>query len=275
MAIGYEELTVYFKLVGVVLGIWALILVIRGINSFSSRTEKRNWVLVLYAVFMFFLAKVFDGLSIIFEESINARYLEVMSMLVEGIFFIMIFYVVYLEIKSSGKLFFFDLKAKPEAERGELPRKVMKEGRAYLVEREDPKEIYEIFHEMVNHGYEGLIFTREFPGRVREKFHFKETPIIWLTREGTESSIRPNELERMNHAVQDFLKKSNKGLILIDGFEYLSTYNGFGKLIKLIHDIRDSVALKNAILILIVHPRSMSEREISYLRKDLKRYRED
>jgi len=268
MAIGFEELRIYFKIAGVIFGIWALILVFQGFRHFSTQEERRTWLLLLYAVFMFFLAKVFDGIGLFFHDFLDENFFPVMTMIIEGVFFAIIFYVVYLEIRSTGKLPIF-FRVKPEANKGELDKIRMEPGHSYIAEEHDTDQVYQMVYEMVTHGHEGLIFTREFPERLRSKYGFKETPIIWLSREGKEENLRPTDLERLNHGVQDFLKRSKNGLIIIDGFEYLSTYNGFNKLVKLLHDLRDSCAINDAALLVVVHPGTITKQEVNYLKRDL------
>jgi len=97
----------------------------------------------------------------------------------------------------------------------------------YLVLEKDPIRSFEIFLDLVTHGVPGLIISWEHPSKIQNKYQFKKTPIIWLSRSKTEGTISPDSISKLIYISRDFAGKNEKSFILLDGIEYLISQTGF------------------------------------------------
>ncbi|MCK4717748.1 MAG: DUF835 domain-containing protein, partial [Thermoplasmata archaeon] len=59
-----------------------------------------------------------------------------------------------------------------------------------------------------------------------------------------------------------------EGVILLDGLEYLIVENGFDTVLKFIKKITDIASMDEATFLVMVDPSSISEDELSVLRKE-------
>jgi hypothetical protein len=139
----------------------------------------------------------------------------------------------------------------------------LQEGRSYLTH--DPKAAFEGFSELVRSGHQGLMITRIFPEHVRKEYGIETTPIRWLTEETGDGAISPGDLLGLSLTIKDFLEKATRPVVMLHGIEYLTTYNGFTPILRLIQGLTDVNAAKHGILILPVLPKSLDEREEALL----------
>jgi len=63
---------------------------------------------------------------------------------------------------------------------------------------------------------------------------------------------------------------SENSIVLLDGFEYLVSHNDFGSVLALLHDLNESVAMREAILLVPFDPTAFGEREIALIRRELR-----
>ncbi|MGB3919899.1 sodium:solute symporter family transporter [Methanothrix sp.] len=95
-------------------------------------------------------------------------------------------------------------------------------GRAYVV----PDIAYEVFTDQITHGVEGLCITHFSPNDVRQRWGFKETPIIKLSDEkGSDRYISPRNLPLLFMTIKSFVDSSRNSIVLIDSIEELIEEN--------------------------------------------------
>jgi hypothetical protein len=161
----------------------------------------------------------------------------------------------------------------PEAE-AHLPTKPtfsLERGYTYAVLERDASEAFEIFKDFVTHGAQGLCITRRSPKAVMTEYGLERTPILWLSRVATEkNSVRPSPPEKVALAVEHFIEVSENSVVLLDGFEYLVSHNDFGSVLALLHDLNESVAMREGILLVPFDPTAFNEREIALVRREVK-----
>ena len=94
----------------------------------------------------------------------------------------------------------------------------IKIGKIYVV----PEKAYEVFTDQVTHGVEGLCITHLPPDEVRQRWGFKETPIIKLSDEkGNDHNIPPRNLPLLFMTIKSFVESSKNSIVLIDSIEKL------------------------------------------------------
>jgi hypothetical protein len=146
---------------------------------------------------------------------------------------------------------------------GTPTRYPLQDGHSYLAR--DSKTAFEAFSELVRSGREGLLITRIFPEDVRKDYGIQTTPIRWLAESKGDEVIPPGDLLGLSLTVKDFLDKSRKPVIMFHGIEYLTTYNGFTPVLRLIQGLSESNAEKRGILILSVLPDSLNKQDEALL----------
>lgn len=137
----------------------------------------------------------------------------------------------------------------------------------YLVPEKKPKKSFEIFVDLVTHGIPGFLVSRVYPEKIRRKYKLARTPMLWLSRSEKENALNPNDLSKLNYIIEDFTRKSEESVILLDGLEYLVTQIGFETVIKYLEELKDIVMVNNSRLVISIHKDALSERECSILEK--------
>ena len=82
----------------------------------------------------------------------------------------------------------------------------------------------------------------------------KKINMYWLSTENFDYVIHPWDIKSIVHILNDFIKKNNQGVILLNGLEYLSTYNDINIIFNLISDMSDIVANTKARFFITIDP---------------------
>jgi len=114
----------------------------------------------------------------------------------------------------------------------------------------------------------GLIITREFPEKVRQKHNLQITPIIWLTESPGEKRIAPTSLSMLTDTIVRFMETNPNSIILLEGIEYICTFNDFKKVLRFLDTLNESAWVTKARLILTVDPRAFAVKDIALLERD-------
>src|SRR6267378_481037 len=147
---------------------------------------------------------------------------------------------------------------------------LLKDSSSYLVKENAPDETYRLFQIAQQSGKKGMVITRTFPQKVRERFGITDLPILWLSNVGKEDTVRPKDLEKLSLSVEQFLARE-RGVVLVDALEYLVTNNNFITVLRLVQSIRDQVAINNGILLLSVNPSALDPHQLTLLEKEVDR----
>lgn len=145
----------------------------------------------------------------------------------------------------------------------------LRAGITYLIEDEKPINAFRLFADFVTNTNPGLCITRNFPSHVSVDFTLKKSSIYWLTRRKGEMTIDPVQLTMISHIIQEFMVKSKKSIILLDGIEYLIIQNDFKPVLRFIQHIRDEVLIQGANLLIPLSPESLSVSEVKLLEREL------
>jgi isoleucyl-tRNA synthetase len=146
---------------------------------------------------------------------------------------------------------------------------LLKDSSSYLVLEATPEEALRLFQLAQATGKRGLVITRTFPQKVRERLGGAETLILWLSNVGKEEdTVRPKDLEKLSLAVEQFLARE-RGVILLDAIEYLVTNNNFITVLRLVQSIRDQVAINNGVFLISVNPSALDPHQLTLLQKEV------
>lgn len=156
------------------------------------------------------------------------------------------------------------------AARAAEAHKAFAQGYSYIIKDRSAAWSYESFKGSISQKSPGICITSTYPRKIRETYSLEGTQVIWLSEATTseEKPLNPRRLEfEITRTINDFVKKSGGGFILIDGLEYLLLVNGFEKVINFIKSISDVVSQNKAALIVPVNPEALDKKELTILER--------
>ncbi|MBD3387821.1 MAG: DUF835 domain-containing protein [Candidatus Altiarchaeales archaeon] len=143
-------------------------------------------------------------------------------------------------------------------------------GKSYLFEERKPMKCYEVFVDLVKHGYAGLCISRTNPSVIRKMHGISATPMVWVTDIKTsEPTIDPKDLVGVSKMVSEFVEKAKNGVVFIEALTYLIGHNDFNGVLNIVQHIRDKVSDSNSSLIIYADPIVLSERELEMLMQEM------
>lgn len=140
-------------------------------------------------------------------------------------------------------------------------------GNSYLVP-DNVALAYELFHEAIMSGTEGLCITRTAPARIREKYKLQRTPVIWLTDEVVDGEKSIHSLQDLSILVSNYVQKASKPVILVDGVEYLISHKGFESVYHLMQAKRTQMEANEGILIIPFFRDAIETKEAKLLERE-------
>jgi GAF domain-containing protein len=145
-------------------------------------------------------------------------------------------------------------------------------GSSLMVE-DDIDLAYDIFVDRVMSGMEGLMVTRIFPKKIREKYGLEKTPIVWLNDEKIEGQITINNVQDLSIAISNFVAKAQKPAILIDGIEYLISRSGFDSVYRFLQTKRSQIESTDSILILPLFKDALDSKEAKLVQREFRLFK--
>lgn len=142
-------------------------------------------------------------------------------------------------------------------------------GNVYLVEERRPKASFELLEHALSAGYSGMVVTRDFPRKLLAEKDIEGCRVLWLTNLVGEGRINPTAIGILMSQLRAFIEGQKKTAILVDGLEYLVSLNTYDRMLQFMHQLRDLVVTNESILVVPVDPRTMSEREVALLERNL------
>jgi hypothetical protein len=146
-------------------------------------------------------------------------------------------------------------------------------GSSYLIKAADEGKLYRIYNSLVEGMDGGLCISRSFPQKMIEKHDVTKGDFIWMTTNtvGFERCVNPTNISMVHMAIIDFLKTRPRGLITLEGVEYLISNNGFDPILRLLHALNDKVTVSDSILMVTMDEHTLASREMRILEKDFDR----
>jgi two-component system cell cycle response regulator len=142
----------------------------------------------------------------------------------------------------------------------------------YLVKEQKPIISLSIFKEMVEEGVNAICITRLSPNEIRTEYGLDDLPIIWLTRNRIpeEICIDPSNITRLSVELSKFIKETKRGAILLEGLEYLISYNDYTLILRFMQLLNDKIMLGNSCMIVPLNPLILDENQLHMLERDMK-----
>jgi ribosomal protein S27E len=146
------------------------------------------------------------------------------------------------------------------------------EGYNYLIVDDNPSVAYEEFKTILRKDVPGLTISTTFPDKLKKEFEIAEGDLYWLSDTVTDPAIKtidPKRLDfEMMRAVSNFFKDTPRGVLMIDGIEYLIVENGFDRVLRFVKKINDLASVNDATIFVSLTPSSLGKDEFAMLRKE-------
>jgi hypothetical protein len=91
---------------------------------------------------------------------------------------------------------------------------------------------------------------------------------VWLTEEKVNGEITVYSLQDLSVMIGSFLVKANRGIVLLDGVEYLTTNHGFESFLRFLQVNRSRFESLESVLIIPVTEGTISERELRLIERE-------
>lgn len=113
--------------------------------------------------------------------------------------------------------------------------------------------------------------TTSYPSKIKERYGFESTEIIWLTDYKTGSSefreLDPKRLEfEISRDARKFLKEGEESVLMVHGIEYLIRHNGFDKVSDFMDTLSRIIYANDNMLICPIYPNALREIDYSNLK---------
>jgi hypothetical protein len=125
-------------------------------------------------------------------------------------------------------------------------------------------------------GASGLCIVRTPPDHLREKYDL-DCRMVWLTKlEGVHNgansskyeSVSPTETPALTTLIKSFLSENKKGIVLLEGLEYLINQNDFKNVLKFLSGTKDQVFLAKGILLVPFDPVVLDPKDLKALERE-------
>jgi hypothetical protein len=151
---------------------------------------------------------------------------------------------------------------------------LLRQGDSFLLEEtfEDRGKAYEIYISFLEKGFKGICISRTEPGKLKQRYLLPaDTPIYWITQDRKEEmDIKPAP-EYLMVNIKAFIDKQGRepGIILLDGLEYLITFQGdlFDSYLKVLRRIADLISQSGVILVIPYDPVAIPADRVALFRR--------
>jgi len=156
----------------------------------------------------------------------------------------------------------------PNAPTSGQPTVGIQEGRLYVLRETKPERALALFHRMVDSGWRPLYITRQHPNHVVRRQGGREIRVVWLSSALGKDQVEARNLNSLTNLVTDFANEGPRGIILLDGLEYLLINNDFARVLNFLENLTQLVALRRAALILSIDKRAFEPKELGLIERN-------
>ena len=151
---------------------------------------------------------------------------------------------------------------------------LLRPGDSYLIEEtfQDRGKTYEVYQDFLEKGFRGVCISRMEPTKVRERYLLpSNSEIFWLTQDRKEENDIKPAPEYLMVNIKNFIEAHGRepGIILLDGLEYLITFQGdqFDSYLKVLRRISDLISQSKLMLLIPYDPEAIPADRIAIFRR--------
>lgn len=150
-----------------------------------------------------------------------------------------------------------------------LEGRKLKGGVVTVIHEKRSEISYAILRRMSSEGTACMIIGREPPERLQSTrgIRIDDENVIWLTNLVGRRCVNPTHLSSVLSALTRFLDGNRRGLVLLDGVEYLITNNGFDQVLKFINKIEDMIITSGITVLVTVDPRTLDAQNLALIER--------
>ncbi|MBX8636681.1 MAG: DUF835 domain-containing protein [Thermoplasmata archaeon] len=142
-------------------------------------------------------------------------------------------------------------------------------GSAVIIQEKKPHLSYALIRRLSSEGMKCMIIGREPPERVQSVrfIRINEEDVIWLTTLVGRRCVNPTHLGSVQNALTKFIDSNRRGIVLIDGLEYLISNNGFDAVLRFINKIEDMIITTGTTVVVSVDPRTLDAQHLALIER--------
>lgn len=146
----------------------------------------------------------------------------------------------------------------------------MIEGLSYLVEEQRGDKVFVLYKILLKQQEKGFAIIRKNPKLLEKKYDIDTEEFMWLTDRDVQGvKCVPPSLESIIYYIEEFMDNNYKGVVLLDGLEYLIGNNTFNPVIRFLRRLVDRVSTTECILLVSLAPETLDPSQVTLLEKDL------
>ena len=140
-------------------------------------------------------------------------------------------------------------------------------GRTYFVNERKMDKACQIVQDFIYSGSKVMCVSRMHPDLLQGRWPGKRIDSLWLSERDGPNNVSPDQLSHIAQRIGAFLMGKRRGVILMDGIEYLCAFNDFPRVQMFLEQVNDMVMASRAILIVPIDPRSLEPRSLARLQR--------
>jgi CheY-like chemotaxis protein len=141
----------------------------------------------------------------------------------------------------------------------------MAPGNMYLIEERKGAKAFEVLTDLIERGHQGLAITTQSPDMIKQRYGLGGTSVRWLSKREVDGAMDANNLVELGFLIREFLEPAERGVVLLDGFDYLTSIHGFDKTIKFLQDLSEFIVYSNKNVIIPLNPQTLSAQQYAIL----------
>jgi two-component system cell cycle response regulator len=144
----------------------------------------------------------------------------------------------------------------------------LRPGYLYVFKARKPDRILRLYGDLVRNGNNVLCVTRLHPDQLKEDFGIPQEKVLWLSNSVGTRNVNPQNVGILTDTLIRYFENGPNSVVILDGLEYLVMQNDFGKVLRFVNYLYESVAVTKGTLVTTVDPRAFSTQELAFLEKN-------
>ena len=160
----------------------------------------------------------------------------------------------------------------PAVPRTHTPGEEVEPGYCYLVDCTSPDDCLALVRHLAAIGHPALVISRQPPARLAAEHGLDESACRWLTEQtGRTEGVRDVSPASVGRELESFMAATQRGVLLLDGLEFLSGVHGFERMLAMLHSVLDTVQSSDHVLFIPADLEAWIPRQRGLLLRELDR----